>query len=444
MENKLDAFMDAFTDYLRNGANFNCGAAIAVLSGYHDYKANATSYYDGKTAPPTGESHAGRRVCEYFSLGRVHWREFGEALFDKVMPDKTTSTCLWDGAISAGVAPAATSTGYFVFSVKGGEKTANVKFLPAIESQGFMWTLKKGRAADSDGATSDAQLLLFGEDATAGINAQAIKSALGPTKGGEDLLAADYPCMSGSTKKNVCLWRMQGRSKRCGLFFWGDESSYTPPAKPGKTATVFNACASAYFTNYVGHGEGIHVRNAATSDHPGNRMLDFGMPWTGGVSGSVIEFYAMIRHLLLNAASKTMKIKDTNTEFTLTNQIMAQLSLLNVATLVIAGHHSLGELLFGIASAEKTHGATHTIDAVSTHGSVDQVIKTTPHSSKNWYFYSSHMKEIIDTMNLGTKAAFDAAAPALDATKTDKTKYLARMTKYTTAISGFTNRISYR
>lgn len=132
-------------------------------------------------------------------------------------------------------------------------------------------------------------------------------------------------------------------------------------------------------------------------------MLDYGMPWIGGVSGSAPEFYAMIRHLYRNAANRDLKPTHSSTTISLDSDALAKLVTINIATLVIAGHHSLGELLFGIATTEKLHisedvkGAKAYSVAASTSG-----FKTCLNAEKNYHFYSSDIKTIMCDMNKAT------------------------------------------
>lgn len=412
-ENKLDAYMDKLVGYL-NGMS-TCTDVVEHLTNYKDYKSSDESWTNGKTKPtaPSGtstDSYAGRRAVEFFSLAHPQWRGFTELLFDGETKDGTTTkttTCAWDPP-AAGQTKGPTRL--FVSGVKA--KTA-----------GFMWDNFKGRADfdTTDNAVKASnvdpmRMTLFGADATAIGNAAAVL-ALVKSAGAEGVDSTAAPCIASQA---VCKWRLQFKSKRCGLYFWGDES-YT------KSNNKRVDCTN-YFSNTISHGEGIHSRNpATTTDNPSRRMLEWGMPWIGGVSGSVVEFYALAAHVLENVADKDLTITSSGAKVgTFNEHTLAQLTLINVATLVVAGHHSLGELLFGVGSAER--------DRLKDKAAIEapakkQKFTQNAHGSKKWYFYSDKMKAIIAHMNKPT-ANYPSEAP------TDETTRKSRYTEATAEFSG--------
>jgi len=404
-EEELDAYMDKLVGHLNTTSA--CTNVVEYLENYKDYKTDNETWAQGKKKPtaPSGtttDSYAGRRAVEFFSLAQPKWRGFTELLFDGETKDATgtvTTTCAWDPPAAGGTEG---PTRTLVLGVKA--KTA-----------GFMWDNFKGRADfdTTDNAVKATNVdpmrkTLFGADDAAITSAASVLQSV-KTAGGENVTSTTQPCIA---TQAVCKWRLQYSSKRCGLYFWGDET-YT------KSDNKRIDCTN-YFSNVVSHGEGIHSRNPDTAtDNPSKRMLEWGMPWIGGVSGSVVEFYALAAFVLDNVANKNLTIASSGKNVgTFNEHVLAQLTLINVATLVVAGHHSLGELLFGVGSAERDRltAKTAAIEAPANN----EIFTQNSHTSKKWYFYSDKMKAIITHMNLAT-AEYATQAPTAEATK--KTKY---------------------
>eukprot|EP00928_Gymnodinium_smaydae_P032588 TRINITY_DN23558_c0_g2_i1.p1 TRINITY_DN23558_c0_g2~~TRINITY_DN23558_c0_g2_i1.p1 ORF type:complete len:671 (-),score=119.95 TRINITY_DN23558_c0_g2_i1:313-2304(-) len=188
------------------------------------------------------------------------------------------------------------------------------------KSGGFMWGMQKGRGSNRDKVV---MLTNLNNDLVTAPMVEYFEEfyvkKYQPEGGKVDYVGA-YSQLSANDQRQLASflrWNLSYKSEYFGLFQYGNG---------GKLHLK-------YFYRRIIHGGGIHGRNTADVN-PAARMLDFGMPWIGGVSGSVLDFYLICKALGRSGYD------------------LAE-AVVNYMAALIAGHqHSLGELLFAAAMVE--------------------------------------------------------------------------------------------
>merc|ERR1719316_2203393 len=143
----------------------------------------------------------------------------------------------------------------------------------------FMWSQEKGRGTEDDKAAL-----------TLGVDRSVISDAKGDdwqeqwaTLKGEKEMYRAMPAKQQRLLPGFIRWAQTFKNDNFGLFAYGDEDKWVDDTHD-------------FFFEDIIHGMGIHGRNL-TSGSPADRMLFVGMPWIGGVSGSVVDFYFAARDL---------------------------------------------------------------------------------------------------------------------------------------------------
>jgi len=190
---------------------------------------------------------------------------------------------------------------------------------------GFMWKQGKGRGTAEDrlSMTSGAprNILNFISAGAWIAEYNELKNDTG--RKNEKRLKDNHACPleRKAALPGVERWAMTFKNRRLGFFAYGD----TPPFISEVLQT------QNYFFEEIVHGFGIHGRNR-TAGNPADRMRYVGMPWIGGVSGSVVDFYIAAKKFGFSGK-------------TLTDMVMS-----DVAFLAAAGQHSVSELVFACTS----------------------------------------------------------------------------------------------
>lgn len=320
----------------------------------------------------TAGDSPGKRIALYFAASTVGWREFLTGMVDGevVVGGKTTidKSCKWD---STG---ASESLDTLVKRASSGDL-----------SGGFMWTMKKGRNTAGDAGTK----ILFSATPSQLSTANDAFAQLGAVKPLDDpAVQTIQEKFRSSAAIPPVAWRMESKSLDAGLYFYNQAP----------------ALFKNYFPTWVAHGQGINIRSSDATDGPAKRMLEYGMPWIGGVSGSVVDFYSVISVIgpsakpygksLPRLIFQSWYYPGFKMPLRWTEQVLADMVTLLMAHLGIAGHHSLGEALYGAAQTELAYTATlATPRPASEEGAL---VQTTSCKGKNYYFYSHHMAPLIE------------------------------------------------
>ena len=185
----------------------------------------------------------------------------------------------------------------------------------------FMWTQTKGRGVNADKAAM-----------TTGVKRSVVSKAMGEhfqnqwkASRGEKAMYRTMPVNEQRLLPGVVRWSQTFQNNNFGIFAYGDGDAWVDGTH-------------GFFFEPIIHGMRIHGRNL-TWGSPADRMLLAGMPWIGGVSGSIVDFYLAARVLGYGGEE------------------LADLILVDIACLVAGGQHSLGELLFGAVQADIEGGA---------------------------------------------------------------------------------------
>lgn len=163
-------------------------------------------------------------------------------------------------------------------------------------------------------------------------------------------------------------WSQTRKNRKFGLFSFGDCEGLP--------------CTGSFFFKEIVKGGGIHGRNLSEGN-PAERMQSFGMPWIGGVSGSVVDFYI---------AARALKY---------TGQELAVLVLLDIAALVAGGQHSMGELVWAAAVCELLDGLGVGRPGTPTHKDPQEKFRPfVDRDGAEWYFATPWMRDVISLSNL--------------------------------------------
>lgn len=173
------------------------------------------------------------------------------------------------------------------------------------------------------------------------------------------------------TLPGVVKWSQTRQNRKFGLFSFGEFEGLPPRAND-------------FFYDEIIKGGGIHGRNL-TEGNPADRMQHFGMPWIGGVSGSVVDFYIAARALGY------------------TGQDLAVLVLLDIAALVAGGQHSMGELLWAAAVCELFDGLGLSPGSPSVKDPAESFHPFIDKDGKEWYFATPWMRDVIKLSNEPTE-----------------------------------------
>jgi len=267
----------------------------AYLHTYEEFKAHLL--LTGHQLIQPGE--LGRFYANWMSNIWVNWKKASDAIGDAGEPGKP-AICSWTQ------------------NEKGWGTTTEV--LKTKIRTGFMWDDAKGRGTAEDrlSMTSGAP-----RDILNYISADAWVAEYDKMKDDADLCKANHalPLPMKAALPGVERWAMTFKNRRLGFFSYGDTPSFISKDANGKD----------YFFEQIVHGFGIHGRSTSPGN-PADRFRYVGMPWIGGVSGSVVDFYIAAKELGFSGK-------------TLTDMVMS-----DVAFLAAAGQHSVSELVFACTS----------------------------------------------------------------------------------------------
>eukprot|EP00928_Gymnodinium_smaydae_P087999 TRINITY_DN7215_c0_g1_i1.p1 TRINITY_DN7215_c0_g1~~TRINITY_DN7215_c0_g1_i1.p1 ORF type:complete len:598 (+),score=100.06 TRINITY_DN7215_c0_g1_i1:49-1842(+) len=226
--------------------------------------------------------------------------------------------------------------------------------------EGFMWGMKKGR-----GSNKDKVVMLTNVPSAMVTQNMVLYFAEMTRRDGDDADVSNndgYDHLSSNDQQRLrplLRWKLSFKNSYFGLFQYGDGAKHH----------------IEYFYKPIIHGGGIHGRNTAEGN-PAARMLDFGMPWIGGVSGSIVDFYLLCKAVGLSGYN------------------LAEAILHDIAALVAGHQHSLGELLFAAAMTEyEEHQEPGIVGGTTREGFIRP-------SSNGFYFASEEMMNVVRLMNL--------------------------------------------
>lgn len=186
----------------------------------------------------------------------------------------------------------------------------------------FMWSMEKGRGTAEDKIAMVYEIPK--ENTTNGLVTKFNKIYDANAARGKKHPHYYYKMSANQQSRlsGIVRWAQTRRNKYFGLHAFGDSREFHG-----------GSSRSEYFFEEVIKGGGIHGRSLEPSN-PADRMMWYGMPWIGGVSGSIVDFYITARALGYKG------------------HVLAKLVLIDMACLIAGGQHSLGELMFGAAEAE--------------------------------------------------------------------------------------------
>jgi hypothetical protein len=193
----------------------------------------------------------------------------------------------------------------------------------------FMWLNAKGRGNDTDKAAMvmDVDVDLVNDIATKRFQ---IEYRRFQKQEGRNEFYKYVPLDLQRRLPGIIRWAQTFENSNFGIFSYGDGEELFSQMK-----------LQRYFKEEIVHGMGIHGRHLQ-SGNPSHRMLSVGMPWIGGVSGSIVDFFLMARALGYSG-------KD-----------LSRLVLLEIGALVAGGQHSLSELVFGAMECQLAGGGQFT------------------------------------------------------------------------------------
>lgn len=249
-----------------------------------------------------------------------------------------------------------------------------VQTLVRNESKWMMWSMKKGR-----GDTGDKVATILEIDKAAvtdGMRAKWDKVYDATVKHDKEH-PNYYKHMTANQQRTlpgVIRWAQTVQNAYFGTFVYGE-------GLPGYHS-------KAYFHEEVVHGAGKFVRNLDRAN-PADRMLRFGIPWIGGISGTILDIYLLARHLGY------------------TGNALAYHLIIVVASLVAGSQHSLGELLMALAHCEMIDATgLKSIDTdVPVQGRLFSYVKK--HNSARHFFATPNMKAMVAKINLPKDSFYD-------------------------------------
>lgn len=244
---------------------------------------------------------SGRAIANY--VNSVH-AQFKKASDGVHYVKATQKSCAWtQGEIGWGAARTAVER-----KIKG----------KAPEKFKFMWRQEKGR-----GVAKDLAAMVTGVDRSTVSNTMAeVFDNLFLLKKGEKEYFKNMPGWRKRRLPGFIRWANTFSNDLFGIFSYGDADAWVDSHKVEK-----------FFYNNIVHGMAVHGRNL-TAGSPADRMRYSGMPWIGGVSGSIVDFYL---------AALNMGY---------TGRDLAEMMRIDMACLVAGGQHSLGELIFSAVEAD--------------------------------------------------------------------------------------------
>lgn len=209
-------------------------------------------------------------------------------------------------------------------AIKGGSATISQKpRTDPNDKKKFIWTQAKGRGCNLDKVAMalNVDRSLVTDSMGSAFDAQFMKN-----KGETDAERA-LPSWRQRLLPGTLRWDSSFMNDNFGPFCYGD----------GRDWSAEKPDVKHFFYDHDVHGYSIWGRNL-TKGSPSDRMLDVGMPWIGGASGSLIDFYLAARDL----GYKGKELGD--------------LMLVHMSALVAGAHHSLGELLIAATEADREGG----------------------------------------------------------------------------------------